>query len=226
MSGYIAWLKSNWRHLTETLPRRWREYRDRAQKNTAHLRLPEAIAGLTIALELASEYAHDHGAIGDADLNALRSNGWDVFNRLADKQSGRIENERPASRALDLWRAMLDTGRAVLWSKNDETARVPVPGQTTIGWLDNSNGYSTILLDPKAAHAALVDYGSRTGEPFTIKREALWVDMARHGFIERGDSKHLTVKARIYGNSKRVVKLKNYRVLYGNGGGGGNSDGF
>ncbi len=225
MSNYIEWIKSRYQDIKESLPRRWREYRDRAQKGQTHPRMPEVIASFYCAIELVTEFAQEYKAITQAESMALREQSWDIFCKLAAKQSGRIENERPATRALEIWRAMIDTGKAVLWSKEDEAPRVPVPGQRVIGWLDNSNGATAVLLDPKAAHGALIEYGSRFGQPFTIKEEALWKDFVRLDLIERKDS-HYTVPSRIYGSLKRIIKLKKPETLYGKSGNSGNSDDF
>lgn len=209
--------------MKETLPRRWRGYRDKTEKEQNHPQLPEVIASLTCALEVAMEYAMEQNAISSSEAASYQKTGWDIFCQLAAKQSGRIEDERPATRALELWRAMIDTGKAVLWNKDDDAPRVPVPGQTVIGWFDNSNNEeSAILLDPRAAHGALVEYGARTGQPFTIKQDALWRDMKRQNLIENTNG-HYTTVSRIYGNLKRVVKLKKHKVLYEKSGNSGNS---
>jgi hypothetical protein len=223
MSHYIDWIRHNYQHLKATLPKMWRDYRDSALEKDTHPRMPEVIAGLSCAMNMATEYAVEYGAITDAAAGTLFGEAWDIFCKLAEEQSGRIEDERPATRAIAIWRAMLDQGVAVLWSKDDEAPRVPPPGARAIGWLEQNNGSSNVLLNPMAAHGALVEYGQKFGQPFTIKEQALWKDMARMGYLDSGTGSRLTKVARIYGTPKRVYQIK-YRVLCQKSGNSGNSD--
>lgn len=207
MSHYIKWLKDRFQNLKDTLPKLWREYRDKAQEGETHPRLPEVIAGLYCALELALQFASEHGAITETEAQSYKESGWDIFCKLAQQQSGRVENERPAKRAMELWRAMLDQGSAILWSKDDDMPRAAAPGIRPIGWIENNNGSSYTLLNPKAAYGALVEYGQRIGQPFTIKEDALWKDLKRMGYSETQGT-GAKYRARIYGEHKYVIKLK------------------
>ena len=207
MSHYISWLKEHWQHLKETLPRRWREHRDRAQEGQSHPRMPEVIAGLTMAMELATEYALERGAISNSESEVYRNSAWDIFTRLAAKQSGRIENERPARRFLSILRAMYDQGTAVFGNKEDESPKTPVPGTFHVGWIDNNNGSSLFLLNPEAAINAVKSYSTRGNDPFTVKPEAVWRDLAREGLSICEDGR-TRCRETIYGAQKRIIKLK------------------
>jgi len=208
MTHYIAWLKDHWEHLQKTLAQRWREHRNRAQEGGIHPRLPEVIAGLYCAVELATEYAREKGAMTDSESVSLLKTSWEIFCRLAAAQAGRVEEERPGKRAMGLWRAMLDQGVAVWWSKDDDQPRVAAPGTSPIGWIDNNSGSSAFLLNPKAAYGALVQYGQKIGQPFTFKEEALWKDLKRMGISDCQD-RRISSLAWIYGKNMRIIKLKN-----------------
>jgi len=207
MSHYINWIKKHFQELKSSLPRKWREYRDQAQEGSKHPRLPEVIAGLYCAMDLATKFAQEYGAISDTEAEAFKHDGWDIFSTLAARQSGLIEDERPSKRALELWRSMIDQGIAVLFNKDDDTPKTPAPGTRSIGWFENNNGASCSLLNPKAAYGALVEHGQRIGQPFTIKEHALWKDLKRMGYSECSDNRN-TFSVYIYGKTMRVIKLK------------------
>lgn len=208
MSHYIHWLKHHWQYIKDNLPPRWRGYRDKAQEGENHPRLPEVIACFYSALEIATEYALESKAITDSEAESIKNQGWDIFVKLALKQAGRVEDERPGKRAIELWRAMLDQGIAVMWSKDDDMPRTPAPNTFPLGWIDNTNGSSTFLLNPKSSYGALVQYGQRIGQPFTFKEDAVWKDLKRLGLTECQNGRSST-SAWIYGKATRVVKIKN-----------------
>jgi len=207
MSHYIAWLKRNWAHLKETLPRQWRQHRDRAQETQAHPRMPEAIAGLYCAMELATDFALGYKAITDSELQSYRSTAWDIFCQLAAAQASRVEEERPGKRFMEVLRAMHSQGKAVLCDKEDDAPRVPVPGTVAIGWLDRCNGASSILLNPRAAYGAVYEYCQHAGQPFTFKEEAVWKDLKRMGISECQEGRNKG-QSYIYGRHVQVISMK------------------
>ena len=104
---------------------------------------------------------------------------------------------------------MLDQGKAVLWDKDDDAPRVPVPGTTAVGWMD-SDGY--ILLNPVAAYQAVHEYCQRSGDPFTFKADAVWKDLKREEVSVCFDGRTKS-RARVYGSLKWVIKINKGGLL-------------
>ena len=63
MAGYIAWLKESWEEISKNLPRAWEDWRNQAQAEAAHPRLPEAVAWLYAGFNPGLTYAEERGAM-------------------------------------------------------------------------------------------------------------------------------------------------------------------
>jgi len=204
MTHYVLYLKENWGDIAGELPKAWEGWRNQAQKEATHPRLPEAVAWLYAGFDLALSFAEERGRLDHAKAEEYRKAGWETFIALAANQGGRVEDERPGKRFIEPLRSLRDQGRAVFAHKDDEAPRKAVPGETVVGWKDEDGYY---LLDPQAAFAAVHDFCQRTGAPFTFKQNAVWKDLKRLGYIECQNGRTTDI-AWIYKQSKRVVKLK------------------
>ena len=162
MSHYIAWISANWDKCKAELPGQWEEWRDEVYQESQHPRLPSDIASLYAGLYMASQFALEMGVISDKEMDALRKTGWDIFVDMAVEQSGRVEEERPGERFIVVLKAMLDQGGAVLWNKDDEAPRPPIPTTVPIGWME---GDDYMLLNPPVAYKAVHEFCQRSGEP-------------------------------------------------------------
>jgi hypothetical protein len=204
MVSYIAWLRDSWKDIAAGLPKTWEMWRNQAQVESAHPRLPEAVAWLYAGLNLALAFAEEKGGLPSAKAEEYRRTGWQIFVELAANQGGRVEEERPGKRFIEALNSLLDQGRAVFWHKDEEAPRKATASETAIGWKDEEGYY---LLNPGAAYAAVHEFSQRTGESFTFKQNAVWKDLRRLGFIECQNGR-TTNLAWIYGHSTRVIKLK------------------
>ena len=204
MSSYIAWLRENWEEIAKKLPKAWEGWRNQAQVEATHPRLPEAVAWLYAGLNLAIAFAEDKGILTTEKADEYRQSGWKLFIDLAAKQGGRVEEERPGKRFLGALRTLIDQGRGVFWHKDEEAPRRAIMGEQAIGWTGEDDYY---LLNPSAAYAAVHEFCQRSGEPFTFKQLAVWKDLRRMGATVCQDGR-CTNPVRIYGEFKRVVKLR------------------
>lgn len=227
MAYYITWLKSSFGKLKQALRKRWNEYRDKVLNESSHPRMAEDIASLYIAAELTMEFAQEYHAITDSLAKEFKEQAWDIFCTLAARQAGRIEEERPSHRAMAILNTMVDQGIAVFLNRDDMSPKTPAPGIRHVGWFENRNGTGPIFyLNPIAAHAAIVEYSQKTGNPFTIKPDALWQDLKRMGYSEC-DEGRVSKVIKVYGKAVRVIMLKKSQALIyfsGNCGNCGNDD--
>jgi len=206
MAGYIAWLAEKWDEIKPALRKEYLECRGKVVNEELHPRLPEAIALLYTGLCTGVKFAVETGAMTQKQATALMEDGWAIFVELAQEQGTRVNEERPAKRFIEALRAALNMGTAMLRDKNETVPKQPAPHQTPIGWDDYIDGY--ILLDPLPVYQVVVQYYQRAGDPFTIKREAVWQDLRRMGYITNGTERHSTSVERVDGKAKRVLRLK------------------
>ena len=204
MSAYITFLQRNWNELRRLLPEQYLIWRDQAREAGQHPRLPGAVASLYAGLCAGLDFMEEHGVIDSNEVETMRQKGWDVFLSLSAEQAVRVEEQRPGKRFVETLGSLLDQGRAVLWSKDEEVPRTPAPGQVAVGWTD---GDGHILLNPEAAYAAVRQFCQHTDVPFTFKQNAVWKDLKQLDYIENSNGRS-SVTARIYGQVRRVLMLK------------------
>jgi hypothetical protein len=131
---------------------------------------------------------------------------FQIFTRLAAKQGGRVEEERPSVRFIEGLKAILSSETAVLDSK-DTISQQPLRGnQVLVGWRDTDNGH--ILINQEPAYQAVSQFFLKSGQLFTFKPEAVWKDLKRTGYISEFEEGRCTKVATIYGDSKRCAWLK------------------
>jgi len=204
MTSYITWLMENWEEIAEDLPKTWETWRNQAQSEASHPRLPEAVAWLYAGLTFALNFAEDKGALDHAKAEEYRKQGWQLFNELAANQGGRVEEERPGKRFIEALQSLVNQGRAVFGHKDSMEPRKTAPNEIAVGWR-GEEGY--VLLNPQAAFAAVHDFCQHAGEPFTFKQTATWKDLKRLDYIVCQNGRTSDV-ARIHGQVARVIKLK------------------
>lgn len=205
MYHYILWLSKQWDELKTSLRGQWEDWRTKARDSTTHPRLPEAVASLYAGLTMGLLCAVDLGGLTQQQADEIAAEGWELFTTLSSEQGARIEGERPAIRFIEGLKAIISMGAGLLRDKADEMPKTPGPGQTAIGWRNWENGH--ILLDPLPAYQAVFMHYAKAGEPFTIKREAVWQDLKRMNYIDCDDGR--TTKIEWVGdNSKRVIAIK------------------
>ena len=205
MSSYIQWLQKNWERLNKILPQQYLEWREQARTAHQHPRLSGVVAWLYAGLSCALDFMSDSGFMSEEEARRVAAEGMEIFVNLSAEQSGRVDEQRPGKRFLEGLRTLMDQGKAVLWSKDDEEPRKPSPGETFIGW---SDGDGHMLLNPIAAYAMVKDFCQHTDTPMTFKEVAVWKDLKMLEVID-GDNGCLTTTARIYGVTKRIIKLRN-----------------
>jgi hypothetical protein len=186
MANYIAWLGSRWGEISKSLPARWSEKRDDAMSAGLHLRLPGTVAWLYIGLEMGLTYARDIGAISQKEAQYTLARGWKALIELARRQGSRVDEERPANRFVEAFRALLTQEKLVVIDKDfrgpsdviDFTTNKPMalkPGQVFVGWEDHAYYY----LVPKLVFEVVSEFYSRSGSPLTFKPNAVWADLLR-----------------------------------------------
>jgi len=203
MAAYIRWLATQWEEIQKELPVAWGNWRQQAQTQGQHPRVPEAVAWLYSGFDLAMAFAEELGAATHSEAQEQRSSAWDTLIELGDMQGGRVEEERPGHRFLEGLKALIDEGRVTFPHRDEESTKAS-PFETQIGWRGDEG---ILYLNPYPAYSVVYDFWRRSGEPLTFKTKAIWKDLRRMGLTICEDGRTSTT-AWISGKSRRVIGLK------------------
>ena len=137
MASYIDWIRFNIVEIKEIFPARFRELRERAATEGFHRKLPEQIAFLGFALEMATSFFNEKGALSNNAAAALVSEGWGVFQHLAEKQQQRIKDDDPVALFFEIVSTLILQGQARLENYPGYSGDRIGAGEQ-IGWYDSS----------------------------------------------------------------------------------------
>ncbi len=137
MSSYIAWIKDNMAEIKETFPARFRALREQAAAEGFHKKLPEQAAFMGFALETATSFFNEKGALSNEAAAALVSEGWGIFRELAAKQQQRIKDDDPVTLFFDIVSTLLLQGQARLECYPGHSGERIGAGEQ-IGWYDSA----------------------------------------------------------------------------------------
>lgn len=203
MAAYIRWLAQRWDEIEEKLPSSWEDWRRQAQTQGQHPRVPEAVAWLYSGVDMALGFFEDTGVITHTRAQEQRDRAWDILIELGNAQGGRVEEERPGRRFLEGLKALMDEGRVVFSHKDEEPGKASLL-ETQVGWRGEDD---VLYLNPRPCYSVVYDFWRRSGEPLTLKANAVWKDLRRMGLTICEDGR-TQGNAWIWDKTRRVVKLK------------------
>ena len=217
MAAYLADLAPRLEDVQAEIRELWEGYRE-AFQSTAHLRIPEIQAWLTVGFEMFLRFQTGMGTISQGQADEMLKRAWKVFEDLGEKHSRVIEGERPTLKFLAVLKELFYQGRIYVESatlagappqRKDDlgwAGTEPARGAEFVGWADDS----TIYLMPETALRVVNEAIRRQGDFLSLGKNEMLAALAREGFIEPGkdsqQGRNTHVK-KIQGTSKRVICL-------------------
>ncbi|HQF63875.1 MAG TPA: CHC2 zinc finger domain-containing protein [Anaerolineaceae bacterium] len=210
MSGYVQWAMSNWNTLKTTVPEQWRTYRQEMAVMKSHLRLPEALAGLMIGIDLGLRFALSQGVINGEQYQALVARGKAALLESGRQMAERVQDEKPEVMFVHAIADLLIQGKIYLAAVDPSVLNAqPIGGPTAtaelIGWYDKDWYY--LMPDPSYARVcqAFRDRGTTFPvSPATLRK------MMREAVMLRTDTDdgRNTIVLWVNNSSRRVLAVK------------------
>ena len=211
MASYLYWIKNNMTDIKESFPARFRELRSMAASEGFHKKLPEAAAFMGFALETATSFFYERGALSKDAAAALITEGWGIFRQLAAHQQQRIKNDNP----LDLYFNILSTLLTLSQARLDKYPYSPdmsIGGGEQLGWYNNEgNGY--ILLIPESSEKLVRRYCRDTDIHFPFSKNTFLSMLKNKKIIQTKDDGKTGIKVSINGIKKYVWKVVDKDIL-------------
>jgi hypothetical protein len=206
MSGYLTWAAENWPGWAESIPKQWRDYRQDSFTTGVHLRLPEAVAGLMLGIEMGLRYAHVLEAINIHQYNELKERGWAALTEGAKSMSERVKDEKPERLFLRTLEDLLTQGKIFFKAADGMTSAIGGPSDHAdmLGWHDKDRLY----LMPEAAYNRVSHHFRDQGNIFPVREPTLRKTLAEAGWIETDATGRRTQSIHLDGLTRRVMVLK------------------
>lgn len=181
MVGYIRYLAEQWDTVATRLQSNVAELRTSYSVSGQHKRLPNAIATLFAAFDLAIEYALQINAITQKEAEQRRTECYTALQEIAEAQSAIVEAQDPTLRFMTAIVTLLAQGKVSIPGKDGAQDMGNALGER-LGWWDGIN----IYLLP-AAYNTVYRYVAQEGDVFPLDFATLAKELDRRGYLaERG----------------------------------------
>ena len=214
MVGFLRTVAENWDMLEKALPAAVLDERLLNGDVGAHGRLPHAMATLYVAFDFAMKYAHELGAIDEAEYYRRCTECREVLRQIAADQSALVESQDPALIYVQTIITMLRQGKIKFVAK-------PVPagaleggyGTDPIGEYNGWHDDTQIYILP-SAYNAVCKYVTNEGWSFPSDEVTLHRELLRGGYIGTAqDGRNTTGRRGPDGALKRVIAVNLEKFL-------------
>ena len=158
-------------------------------------------------------FLKDYEQIKEAEVNQKLSSAKSIFLEMCDKQSRKVDDDKPTVLFVDLLREMLETKRVTISdlrsvkTVGDDTINKPTVGRDHIGYRDDDYYY----LIPQETYTQVYKFYNESGYTFPASKTSLWKMLLDEGKITpeigKDGSTRIDKRKKINGSSRRYIWL-------------------
>lgn len=212
MQMFIQWLIERWDNLRACVLDKLAEYRA-IFADAGHPRLATAFSQLMLGYAMYLAFLQDYGQIDKLEAVTMKTRAQAVFLEMCERQTEKVEGEKPTRLFVELLRELLETKQARLCDARPRTVagittENEISAPNTIGYEDDEFFY----LIPRTAYSAVTAFYAKSGYTFPASSSVLWKMFMDEGAI-KPDGKRPDRRHTFKGKSGRYIHL--YRHVMG-----------
>lgn len=212
MKGYIQYLIDNQDKIQKNCKAKFIEYRNKANQNLAHGRIPEIIASEYIGIELFYEYAKEKGIITDERIKKLKEDAWRILMEVAIKQSSKTEDNRTDNMFFSAVQELLASNKIYLKSYKNYMREPDESLSTFVGYYDENK--ERCYLIPNVIFNEVVKFYGVQGVKFPGNAVSTWKYLKEAGRLFPGEKDRNTTRKSINGKLKTMIEV-NAKDIFG-----------
>ena len=212
MKGYIQYLIDNQDKIQKNCKAKFIEYRNKANQNLAHGRIPEIIASEYIGIELFYEYAKEKGVITDEKMKKLKEDAWRILMEVAIKQSSKTEDNRTDNMFFSAVQELLASNKIYLKSYKNYMREPDESLSTLVGYYDENK--ERCYLIPNVIFNEVVKFYGVQGVKFPGNAVSTWKYLKEAGRLFPGEKDRNTTRKSINGKLKTMIEV-NAKDIFG-----------
>ena len=184
MQLYIQWVINHYDGILSASDNLLKEYRE-VFSEAGHARLATAFSQLMFGYAMYLLFLKDNQQITEDAFPVMMTRAKTVFMDMCEKQSKKVDSEKPTVLFIDLLREMLETKRVFLsdlrkyQDTDGESCNAPITGKSCIGYRDDT----CIYLIPQVAYTQVFTFYSESGYTFPASKTSLWKMLMDEGKI-------------------------------------------
>lgn len=184
MQLYIQWIINHYEKVNESSVPFLKTKRE-AFSRAGHARLATAFSQLSFGYAMYLLFLKDKGIISESEMDERMKRAETVFLNMCEKQSKKVESEKPTTLFTDLLKEMLETKRVYVSDLrkvrdvDTEITSVPITGKSCIGYRDDDY----IYLIPQVTYTQLYSFYGESGYTFPASKTSLWKMLIDEGKV-------------------------------------------
>lgn len=208
MQLYIQWIIEHYDQINAASDGLVKEYREVFSK-AGHARLATAFSQLMFGYTMYLLFLKDHGQLSESDGNSMIATAKSVFLEMCDKQSKKVEDEKPTVLFIELLKEMLETKRVTVSdlrkvkTVGDDVINQPTIGKGHIGYRDDDYYY----LIPQEVYTQVYKFYGESGYTFPASKTSLWKMFMDEGKVSP-DASRIDKRKKINGKYTRYIWLR------------------
>lgn len=208
MQLYVQWIIEHYDQINTESDGLIKEYREVFNK-AGHARLATAFSQLLFGYTMYLWFLKDHGQLSESDGNSMIATAKSVFLEMCDKQSKKVEDEKPTVLFTELFKEMLETKRATISdlrkvkTVGDDVINQPTIGKGHIGYRDDDYYY----LIPQETYTQVYKFYGESGYTFPASKTSLWKMFMDEGKVSP-DVSRIDKRKKINGKYTRYIWLR------------------
>ncbi|OPY65974.1 MAG: hypothetical protein A4E63_02722 [Syntrophorhabdus sp. PtaU1.Bin050] len=204
MSSYILWLRDRIASIQADFETELYESRKGSVVESTSRKIPEHLIYLHFAWKMFLQWAVERCGLKEALRDEFFAIGREIFTRVAERHTRRIEGEDPVKMFFEIVGALLTQGKLRLDHRDSGYAgRLGGDSGELVGWYDKEHYY----LLPVPLWHAVQTYLRYEGGHFPFSKTTLYETLERRGILEtRGGKREYT--QRFGDRTIRVLTLK------------------
>ncbi len=212
MKGYIQYIIDNKDNIQKNCKTKFIEYRNKANQNLAHGRIPEIIASEYIGIELFYEYAKEKGVITEEKMKQMKEDAWKILMEIAIKQSSKTEENRTDNMFFEAAQELLASNKIYLKSYKNYMREPDESLSTFVGYYDESK--ERCYLIPNVIFNEVVKFYGIQGIKFPGNAASTWKYLKEAGRLFPGEKDRNTTRKSINGKLKTMIEV-NAKDIFG-----------
>lgn len=208
MQLYIQWIIEHYDQINAASDGLLKEYREVFSK-AGHARLATAFSQLMFGYTMYLLFLKDYGQLSESDGNTMIATAKSVFLEMCDKQSKKVEDEKPTVLFIELLKEMLETKRVTVSdlrkvkAVGDDVINQPTIGKGHIGYRDDDYYY----LIPQEVYTQVYKFYGESGYTFPASKTSLWKMFMDEGKVNP-DANRIDKRKKINGKYTRYIWLR------------------
>ena len=213
MKEYIKYIIDNYGTIKRKCKNKFIEYRNKANQDFSHGRIPEIIASEYMGIELLLEFANDKQSITYEEMQKLKTMSWDGLIKAAQKQSMRTEENRTDNMFFRGVQELLASKKIYLKSYANYQIEPDISLSTFVGYYDKKRQRCYLL--PNVIFNEVVKFYGIQGIKFPGNSTSTWKYLKEAGRLFPGEKDRNTTRKSINGKLVTFIEVLSRDVFGG-----------